>query len=197
MRLVRPVAAAGVFLLTFANTAWTQTTLPPVEFGVAVDRAWIRSGGYLDEPVDSEMMVTLRVTRPFSPNLAFEGTFTASEGIASTDFEYRTKALYALQVRHVVWHRAGAAVQAFVTYGAAGIWRRVLTVDEFHIPLYAVAGGGLQWAVASRAALRVEGQGLAALAYAPVGGRVSVGLSLPFGRGYGTRPPCSSRGRCR
>jgi hypothetical protein len=197
MRSLRPVAAACAFLLTFADAASAQTILPPVEVGVGVDGSWIRNGGYLDEPVHSELIVALRVTWPFSSDLAFEGTFSAGEGIVSTDFEYRTKALYTLQVRHVVWHSAGAAVQAFATYGAAGIWRRVLTFDEFHIPLYAVAGGGLQWAVASRAALRVEGQGLAALAYAPVGGRVSVGLSLPLGRGYRTRPMSSSGGRCR
>jgi hypothetical protein len=179
------VGAVGLFLCVpgsvLAQPA-AASRLPAMEVGLGLEGAWLRAGLYVDTSMVADPMATVRVTLPFTPNLAFEGVFAAGKEMRSHDFDYVTKALYIMQVRHGIWRSAGGDVQVFATYGGAGVWRRVLEYDELQLPMYAVVGTGLQWEVAARAALRVEVQGLAALGYAPVGVRVSTGVSLPIGR---------------
>jgi hypothetical protein len=188
MRSILQIAAAVGLSLCVTTSALAQpvlaSRLSPVEVGFGIDGTWLRGGMYLDTSMVREAMATLRLTLPFTPNLAFEGVVAAGKGASSDELDYQTKALYAMQIKHGIWRGAGGGLHVFATYGAAGVWRRVVRHDEFQPPVYAVAGAGFQWELAARAALRVEVQGVAALAYAPVGARVSMGVSLPIGRDW-------------
>ena len=183
MRLIQLSAAVGMSV-SLSVTAVAQTvstpTLPPFELGVGLDATWMRAGLFLDEGVVAEPMVHFRATQPMTPNLAIEAIFAVSKWFNTNSFDYRTEALYAVQMKHSVWRGARAGV--FATYGAVGSWTRVLTYSTLHPPLYLMAGGGFQQEFARRAAWRVEAQGVMALGYAPVGTRLSTGLSFPFGR---------------
>ena len=101
--------------------------------------------------------------------------------------DYDTRGFYTLQFKHRLWQPSRGDIHVFATYGAAGVWRQdriygrsgeTWTRDAV-IPFYAVAGAGLQWEVAARAAVRTEIQGVG-LAWAPVGLRISTGVSIPF-----------------
>jgi hypothetical protein len=159
---------------------------PPVEVGVGVDTARLREGLYLDTEMVLEPMVTVRLTKPATANLAFEVTFAVG-GTSSSDYD--TKGLYTLQLKHRFWRSSRDDIHLFATYGAAGVWRqdRIYTrtggiwIRNAVIPFYAVAGAGLQWDVAARAAVRADIQGVG-LAWAPVGVRMSTGVSIPFAR---------------
>jgi hypothetical protein len=163
-----------------------QAHLPPVEVGLGVDVAQMRAGLYLDEDMVLERMVNVRLTKPFTANLAFEVTF-AMGGTSSSDYD--TRGLYTLQLKHGLWRSSRGDIHMFATYGAAGVWRQDRIygrsggtwIRNAVIPFYAVAGAGLQWKVAARAAVRTEIQGVG-LAWAPVGMRISTGISIPFAR---------------
>jgi len=190
VRVVQQTTAGLAFCICASTSAPAQPVLaaelPPVEVGIAVDWTRMRAGLYLDSKVVVESMANVRLTRPFTPSLAFEGIFAAGRGIGS--YDYHTRAVYALQVKQRLWRRANGDLHVFATYGAAGVWRQIRVYgrsgpridDESHGPLYAVAGAGFQWELAARAALRVEAQGVAAFGYAPVGMRLSAGVSIPF-----------------
>jgi hypothetical protein len=188
MRTILQIAGAVGLSLCVTTSALAQpvlaSRLSPSEVGFGIDGTWLRAGMYLDTNMVGEPMATLRLTLPFTRNLAFEGVFASGKGVSSEEVDYQTRALYVMQIKHGIWRGAGGDFHVFTTYGAAGIWRRVLAHDEFQPPVYAVAGAGFQWELAARAALRVEVQGVAALGYAPVGARVSLGVSLPIGRDW-------------
>ncbi len=176
-------AAVGIsVVLSAPAAAQTSSTpkLPPVEFGVGVDATWLRAGLFLDEAVVTEPMVHFRATQPVTRNLAIEGIFAVGKWFNTNSFDYRTEALYAIQIKQNVWRRARGSL--FATYGAVGSWTRVLTYDTFHPPFYLMAGGGFQWEFARRAALRVETQGVLFGGFAPMGGRLSTGVTIPLGR---------------
>jgi hypothetical protein len=68
----------------------------------------------------------------------------------------------------------------FATYGAVGSWTRVLTHDTLHPPYSLTAGGGVERELTRRAAIRVDAQGVMFAGFAPMGARVSAGVSLPL-----------------
>jgi hypothetical protein len=169
-----------------AQAASRRHTVPPVEVGVGIDAAQMRAGLYLDGGLVLEPMVNVRLTKPSTTNRAFEVTF-ALGGTSSSDYD--TKGLYTLQLKHLLWQHSRSDIHLFATYGAAGVWRQdriygrggETRIRHAVIPFYAVAGAGLQWKVAARAAVRTELQAVG-LAWAPVGLRISTGVSIPFGR---------------
>jgi hypothetical protein len=183
MRLIQLSAAVGALLSLNGTLVAAQTDstpkLPPVELGVGVDATWLRAGLYLDENVRAEPMMHLRVTAPLTRNLAIEGIFAVSKRFNTNSFDYRTEALYAIQIKQNIWRHARGSL--FATYGAVGSWTRVLTYDTLHPPFYLMAGGGFQWEFAHRAALRVETQGVLLAGFAPMGGKLSTGVSIPLG----------------
>ena len=153
---------------------------------MGVDAARLRAGLYLDGGMVLEPMANVRLTKPATANWAFEVTF-AIGGPSSADYD--TKGIYTLQLKQRLWQSSRGDIQVFATYGAAGVWRqdRIYRRDggtwirNAVIPFYAVAGAGVQWEVAARAAVRTEIQGVF-LAWAPVGLRISSGVSIPFAR---------------
>ena len=146
----------------------------------------MRAGLYLDTSMMVEPMVNVRLTKPTTAKLAFEATFAV--GGAPSD-DYHTKGLYTLQHKHRLFRPRGRDIHLFATYGAAGVWRQdrmysrsgAAWIRNAVLPFYAVAGAGFQWEFAARVALRTEIQGVG-LAYAPVGMRISTGVSVPFAR---------------
>jgi hypothetical protein len=185
MRLVQLALAVGMSV-SLSATAVAQTSststpkLPPVELGVGIDATWLRAGLFLDENVVAEPMVHFRATQPMTPNVAIEAIFAVSRWFNTNDFDYRTEALYAIQAKHNIWRRERTGV--FATYGATGSWTRVLTYDTWHPPFCLIVGGGFQQEFARRAALRVEMQGVLFAGFAPMGSRLSTGVSFPLGR---------------
>ena len=140
----------------------------------------LRAGLFLDEPVVAEPMMHVRITKPMTPNFAIEAFFAVSKQFNTNDFDYATEALYAIQVKQNVWRLTRGGF--FATYGAVGSWTRVLTYSTLHPPAYLIAGGGFQWQFAERVALRAEAQGVLFAGFAPMGGRLSTGVSIPLGR---------------
>jgi hypothetical protein len=183
MRPIQLSAAAVVISVSLGATAAAQTDftpkLPPVELGVGIDATWLRAGLFLDEPVVAEPMVHFRATQPITRNLAIEGIFAVSRSFTTNDFDYRTEALYAIQIKHDIWR--GRRGGFFATYGAAGSWTRVLVYNQLTPPFCLMAGGGFQWELARRAALRAETQGVLFAGFAPMGGRLSTSVSIPLG----------------
>ena len=179
-----PLSAAVGLWVSLSATSFAQTVSPPklpVEIGVGIDGTWMRAGLFLDEGVVAEPMVHFRATQPMTPNLAIEGILAISRWFNTNSFDYRTEALYAIQIKHDLLRRARS--EMFATYGAVGSWTRVLTYDTLHPPLYLLIGGGVQQRLSRRAALRVEMQGVLFAGFAPAGARLSTGVSFPLG-GY-------------
>ena len=103
------------------------------------------------------------------------------------------KAFYGVQIRQTISRGARRGVEPFISYGALGIISRFsehrcvqgrcfVTGTSTHIvpPLVGLIGAGVQYAVSPRLAVRVEAGGLVAFVI-PIGGRISVGLSVPIG----------------
>jgi hypothetical protein len=165
--------------------------LPPVELGFGVDTARMQAGLYLDTNMVLEPMVHVRLTKPMTANVALEGT-SAIAGASSADYD--TKGFFTFQIKHRVWRPSRGHISVFATYGGAAVWRQdriygrsgAISIRNAVLPFYAVAGAGLQWHVARRAAVRTELQGVG-LAWAPVGIRISTGVSIPF-TPYGPSP---------
>ena len=182
MRLMQCSAAVGISV-SLSATVVAQTSsapkLAPVELGIGVDATWLRAGLFLDEPVAAEPMMHVRATQPVTRNLAIEGIFAVSKWFNTNSFDYRTEALYAIQIKQNIWRHARGSL--FATYGAVGSWTRVLTYDTLHPPFYLMAAGGFQWEFARRAALRVDTQGVLFAGFFPMGGRLSTGVSIPLG----------------
>jgi hypothetical protein len=182
MRLVPFSAAVGVSIglsTTVAGQAPSTPRLAPVELGVGVDATWLRAGLFLDEPVVAGPMMHVRATQPITRKLAIEGIFGMSRWFTTKDVDYRTEALYAIQIKQNIWR--GTRGGFFVTYGAAGSWTRVLVYNQLTPPFCLTAGGGFQWEIARRAALRVDTQGVLFAGFFPMGGRLSTGVSIPLG----------------
>ena len=188
VRAIQRFGAAATIVCGLNSPALAQPEppLPPVEVGLGVDAAQMREGLYLDTSMVLEPMVNLRLTKPWTTNVAFEMTF-AIGGPSSSDYD--TKGLYTVQLKHRLWRPSRGNIHVFATYGAAGVWRQDriygrsggTRIRNAVIPFYAVAGAGLQWEVAARAAVRTEIQGVG-LAWAPVGMRISTRVSTPFAR---------------
>ena len=182
MRSIQFSAAAVGIVVVLSASAVAQTDstprLPPVELGVGVDATWLRAGLFLDEPVVAEPMIHFRATQPMTRNLAIEGIFAVSKWFNTNDLDYRTEALYAIQIKQNIWR--GTRGGFFATYGAVGSWTRTLVYDQLTPPFCLMAGGGFQWEFARRAALRVETQGVLFAGLFPMGGRLSTGVSIPL-----------------
>jgi hypothetical protein len=189
---VRPVqlfgaAAIVVGRLNSPALAQANSAVPhqlPAEVGVALDAARMREGLYLDTAMVLEPMLNVRLTKPLTANVALEGTF-ALAGASSSDYD--TKGFFTVQIKHRLWRPSRSDIEVFATYGGAGVWRQDRIYDRSGttwirnavLPFYAVVGAGLQWEAAARAAIRTEIQGVG-LAWAPVGVRISTGVSIPF-----------------
>jgi hypothetical protein len=101
--------------------------------------------------------------------------------------------VYGLQVKRPVAWRRRPGVEPFATMGAMGLITRYgsrdcpLTCqahDTIHVlpPFIGLVGGGVQYTVASRLAVRIESQ-VAIVLVVPIGVRVAAGVSIPLGRG--------------
>lgn len=190
----------AVLLSTASASAQSdaERARPPVELGVGIDRIWTYS---YDDEVGLEgfdaAAVSLRLTVPFSAMYAIEGIVSVQH--RPTRLGEITETMYAVQVKRRL-RAPGKAVHGFATFGAAGgayrerrPQRVVLRLDETDLvvpasvdaavlpPVGALLGGGVQYAFARRAALRVDAQ-VAMLLYLPVAVRVSASLTIPFGR---------------
>jgi hypothetical protein len=178
---MRVMLAAVGMLVSLSSTlvAQTQSTpkLPSAELGVGVDATWLRAGLFLDEGVVMEPMVHFRATQPLTPTLAIEGIFAVTRWFNTNRFDYATEALYAMQIKQTVWRHPRGGV--FATYGAVGSWTRVLTYDSLHPPFYLTIGGGFEQELSRRTALRVEMQGVLFAGFAPMGVRLSTGVTFP------------------
>jgi hypothetical protein len=179
----RQLAAAIGFSVSLGVTADAQTSstqkLPPTELGVGVDATWLREGLFLDTGIVTEPMVHIRVTQPMTPIVAIEVLLAVSKRFNTNRVDYGTEALYVIQIKQTVWRGARGGV--FATYGAVGSWTRVLTHDTLHPPMFLIAGGGVERELARRAAVRVDAQGVMFGGFAPMGARLSAGVSVPLG----------------
>ena len=155
-----------MFLCGLHSPAYAQPEpLPPVEFGVGVDAARLRAGLYLDTRLVLEPMIQVRLTKPMTTNVAFEATSAIA---ASSVADYDTRGFFSLQIKHSVWRPSGGHVHVFATYGGAAGWAQdrrsrsgAIWIRNAVRPFFAVAGAGLQWRVARRAAVRTELQAVA------------------------------------
>ena len=155
---------------------------------------------YGDFSTDSlnESSAELRVTVPFTPRFAVEGSTTI--GQRGSEFFTRIEGLYMVQIRQRLRHSADGAFQPFVTYGAAGYYAHVsqrqvvvpnpgggvyttpaYSYTEVDEPFAAVFGGGFQQRLGSRLALRADAQ-MVTFLYLPLGYRFSTSVSIPLGR---------------
>ena len=153
---------------------------PPVELGVGVDATWLRAGLFLDGGIVTEPLVHIRLTQPITPEFGIEAVFGVSRWFKTDAFDYRTEALYSFQAKHYFWRSGRSGF--FATYGAAGSWTRSLVYSKLMPPFYLIAGAGFQREFSRRAAVRFEAQGVMFAGFAPMGARLSTGLSFPFGR---------------
>lgn len=114
------------------------------------------------------------------------------------DYE-QIKAFYGVQVRQTIGRGARPGVEPFISYGALGVistfeertcvqGRCFVSGRSTHTlpPLVGMIGGGVQYTLASRLALRVEAGGLVAFVL-PVGVKISLGFTVPVGQSYTKR----------
>jgi hypothetical protein len=138
---------------------------------------------------DLRLTVSIPVTDRHSIEV-FAGPFSGD----SSNFDEDIKAFYGVQVRQTLPGKARPGVEPFISYGAVGIISkyqeyftcalgRVCTPHtETHAypPLVGLIGGGVQYALKPRLAVRIEANGFVALIL-PIGGRFSVGFTIPVG----------------
>jgi hypothetical protein len=124
----------------------------------------------------------------------FGGPFSGS----ASDADTKVKAFYGVQVRQTLPSHSRAGAEAFITYGAVGAVYAYTettcfpgkcvkhTENQTLPPLIGLVGGGVQYTIAPRLAVRVEAAGLVAFVI-PIGGRISVGVTVPIGTAYSKR----------
>ena len=133
----------------------------------------------------------------------FAGPFAGS----ATDDYQKFKAFYGAQVRQTLPSLSRPGAEAFLTYGAVGTigtytertcypGNKCVSREESQVlpPLIGLIGGGVQYTIAPRLAVRVEAAGLVAFVI-PLGGRISVGFTVPIGAHPYARAAQSQTGR--
>lgn len=199
MRIRALLLACGAILCGTPDVVLAQAR-PPFEFGVGF-------GGVATVPYEDILgdgptapAIDVRTTAPLTPRFAVEGVFTV--GRSSTDYYRRTEGLFLIQVRQRLASATRGAFHGFLTYGATGYWARVSQKEvrfvddagqlqvspgfqytEIDEPVVAVLGGGVQYALGRRAAIRADAQ-YVTFVYIPLGVRFSGGVSVPLGSGY-------------
>ncbi len=181
-------------LPAFAQEGSLRAFGRPVEIGVSATSVltWMTTGGDLRATIN--VPVSERVSIEF-----FGGPFRETHR-GDSGFDLGINAFYGVQVRREIDRGRRAGFTPFLTFGAAGVVARDQTYDcssgrctpretnQVLPPVIVTMGGGLQYAVTPRLAVRIEAQGLVALTL-PLGARVSVGISVPVGHRY----PSSAR----
>ena len=182
MHGIRAVGIAAAILWSAGHAA-AQEARPPIEVGVGVSR--LITVPYEDFFTSDFVAPALdvRATVPLTPRFSFEAIGTI--GRESTARFTRVDGLYLLQVKQRLRSATRGRFHGFLTYGAAGYYNHVrqdgVRYTSWDEPYAAVAGGGVQYALADRVAVRAEAQMLA-FVYIPIGARIAGSVSIPFGR---------------
>ena len=155
----------------------------PVEIGLSATGVltWPAIGG------DLRLTASFPISERHSIEF-FGGPFAGNTRDADESF----KGFYGVQVRQTLPSLSRAGAEAFLTYGGVGVvytytdttcfpGKCVRTRERQVLPpLLGLIGGGVQYTIAPRLAVRVEAAGLA-LFVIPVGGRISIGFTVPIG----------------
>ena len=187
MRHVTLIAAQVFVVLVLSQ----RPAAAQVEVGVSGSRLGVVSfegaGGIAGAGV--------RVTAPITPRFAVEGYLD----VMNVD-RWSVNGLYGLQIKQRIIRMSKANTSVFATYGTMGgfshsrpyEYRYRLTSGAEEIyrreantwgtpPIVPMIGIGVQQPVARHLAVRLDGQALVAPPFG-MGGRLSFGVSVPFGR---------------
>jgi hypothetical protein len=157
------IAAALVISALAAASAQAQ----PIEIGAGVGRI----GSWFAGPYDG---ADVRVGIPID-----RGDVEIVVGAAPTARD--RIGFYAVQYRQSLDSISSGGTRVFLTYGAGGFFSYE-THDAFVAPpLLAFVGAGVEQRLLPRLAVRLDAQGVGALAI-PVGVRIAAGISVPIGR---------------
>lgn len=193
MKSMRSFAWAVSLVAVSAVPAFAQERNRPVEIGLGATGVvtWITSGGDLRASIS--IPVNDRVSMEF-----FGGPYGGSDRLGLP-----IKGFYGVQLKREIDRGSRAGLTPFLTFGAAGV---VASYDTYDCPfgncrrrstlvlppMIGLIGGGVQYTVNPRLAVRVEAQGVIAL-IVPAGVRVSVGVSIPVGHRFSASAPARSR----
>jgi len=177
-----------------ALPAGAQTEPRRVEIGGGLDSIFVVP--IFDGGADVVPSANIRVTAPLSRRFALEGFLEAGRMYESTG------GLYGIQVKQRLLRASTPTREVFLTYGIAGGYSHY-AAEEYRYtgpngpevyrtaahtnvvaPIFPLVGGGIQQRVATRLAVRVEGQ-LVTWLYVPVAVRALAGVSIPIGRSSG------------
>ena len=153
----------------------------PVEINVGTGGvlSWAGNGG------DLRVMVTV----PHSERRSIEAFVGVYRG---SDF-FDTRGVYGFQIKQQIVKGRRPGIEPFMTFGVMGIVARYEEYDCLYVncrphmsthvlpPFLGLVGGGVQYAVTPRLAMRLDYQAAIALII-PVGGRVAASVSIPLGR---------------
>jgi hypothetical protein len=176
-------------LPAFAQEGGRPASDRPVEIGVSGTAVltWMTSGGDLRTTINFPVSERVSIEVFGGP---YRETYRGDGGL-----DLHIDGFYGVQVRREIDRGRRAGFTPFLTFGAAGVVARDQTYDCSYAtcrrrettqvipPLVGLVGGGVQYTVTPRLAVRVEVQGLVALVL-PLGARVSVGISVPVGHRY-------------
>ncbi len=144
-----------------------------------------------------ERTIDVRASIPMSPRFSLEAAVMI--GRRNSPFLTRTEGLYFIQARQRLRSLERGRLRPFLVYGVAGYYAHVAVAaqsirqpdgsvidrpatsfNESDPPLFTTFGGGVEYRVAPRLALRADAQ-LTTLLYLPLGLRVSGGVTVPLG----------------
>ena len=197
MKSISACAWAAIYVAVSTSPAFAQNPNGPVmrdrpveiNIGATGVLTWITSGG------DLRPMISFPVGERISLEV-FGGPYW---GTRSSAVDLGIRGFYGVQVKREIDLGRRAGVTPFLTFGATGVVSRDVTYTCSYVntvatchphettqvlpPIIGLFGGGVQWVVTSRLAVRVEAQGVVAF-IVPLGLRVSVGISVPLGHQY-------------
>lgn len=169
---------------------------PPVEIGAGIE--YFKPIPF-DFDTDDLTTVSgdLRLTVPFTPQFAVEGTITI--GQRDTSYAGITEGLYLLQVKQRLPRLESKRLRPFLLYGAVGYYQRnarhewsgigldgrLYTVPpatywEIEQPIATALGGGFHYDLSRRVSIRSEAQ-IVTLLWIPILSRFSTGVSISVG----------------
>jgi hypothetical protein len=188
---------AGAVWAAGAGWAAAQAPMPPLEIGVGLS-------GVLTTPYEDFLSdvavptVAARVTIPVSPRFSFDAAVDVGRERTS-EHSTRLDALYSFQIKQRLESTTRDSFHAFLTYGVAGYYERrtqeevratlpdgeisvtpAFRVSEWEGPAATLFGGGVQFGLSRRAAVRVEAQ-MVSFIVIPMGVRLAASLSIPIG----------------